>query len=216
MTATVPARRGTLLRRLARALPGARRRARRGALADRDRAAADPTGEAAYALAERLEHGQGVLPSPADALPWYRLAAERSHAEAQAHLARLLLTGGPAPAWAGGIGRKLAGEAAPGHALFPNGSAVSRDLPEARRWAAAAAERGSVRGQALLGYLLAAGLGGPHDPMAAQRWYRLAAEAGNAEAQLGLGTLLASGQLGEPDYTAAHAWFERADAQGNV
>ena len=71
-------------------------------------------------------------------------------------------------------------------------AAAWKSLTYCSAWAAVATEAGSTHGAAVLGYVLAAGIGGPADPAAAERIYRGAAEEGCSEAQLGLGVLLAT------------------------
>lgn len=163
--------------------------------------------EAQFRLGMLYEAGDGVLPQIAEAAAWHRRAAEQGHVDSRTRLATLYLCGGRAdpPALDRGLG-----------ALYPHGTSLAHDPAEARHWATLAAEQGSVPAQALLGYLLAAGLGGPADPHAAERWYRLAAAEGSAEAAAGLGTLLAGGYLGVNDYEGALAFFRQAATQGNA
>jgi TPR repeat protein len=78
------------------------------------------------------------------------------------------------------------------------------------------AEQGDPVGEARLGYLYQAGLGGSQDFAAAAQWYRLAAGQGNAAAQNNLGSMYEKGQGVPQDLVQAAAWFNLAAAQGNA
>lgn len=166
-------------------------------------AAAGGDVKAMLALARAYEAGAGVVRSAADALHWYRAAADHGDAAAAAKTGALLLAGV----------RDDSG--LPPDALFPHGRGVTPDPVAARTYALRAAASGDRDGQALAGYLLASGTGGPVDMRQAEIYYRPAAEAGHVEAALGLGTLIASGHLGAPDPLAAKPWFAIAAAAGN-
>lgn len=58
-----------------------------------ERLAQDGDLEAAYRLANRLEHGLGTPPDPAKAMAWFRFAAERGHPGAMRALAHILEAG---------------------------------------------------------------------------------------------------------------------------
>lgn len=62
-------------------------------------------------------------------------------------------------------------------------------MPEARKLAIAAAAKGEVNAQTMLGYLFSQGIGGPLDEAAAARWYGAAARAGEKDAYFGLGMM---------------------------
>jgi TPR repeat protein len=76
------------------------------------------------------------------------------------------------------------------------GSLGAADLPEVARLARLAAERGSVRGQVLLGYLYKNGTGVEEDDRAALPWLRSAAEQNDPEAALLLAETLRLGSGG--------------------
>ena len=96
----------------------------------------------------------------AEAVRWYRLAAEQGDAAAQVNLGvDVLKTDGVSP----------------------------RDDAEAVRWYRLAAEQGDANAQYSLGSMYENGRGVPQDDAEAVRWYRLAAEQGNAYAQANLG-----------------------------
>lgn len=164
--------------------------------------------DGAFELARLYDTGRGLVRSPSDAAYWYRRAAEQGHVGAQSRLGVMLLAGAPAPLGFDGGQPALSG-------LFPNGGSLTADPEGARDWVRKAAEAGDTNAQATLGYMLAAGIGGPADPMEAFTWYSKAAATGHAEAALGLGTLHAGGHLGAVDHGAARQWFETAAAAGN-
>lgn len=150
---------------------------------------------AASALARLYEEGRGVAASPDQAARWWRVAAEAGEPEALARLATLHLAG------------LASGD--------PTRPGAGRSDPErARSLARRAAEAGHPAGQALLGYLLAAGIGGPSDAIEAERWYRAAAAAGEPAAWLGLGVLLLAPSRPAEAAAEGRLWLTRAAEAG--
>ena len=86
---------------------------------------------------------------------FYRLAAERGHAEAQYHLA----------------------------SRYYAGYGVPKDIGQSARWFRRAAEQGHERAQYKLGGMYSKGEGVPQDTEQAAKWYRHAAEQGCEAAQ---------------------------------
>lgn len=121
----------------------------------------------------------------AEALTWYRRAAEQGHADAQYEI---------------------------GH-LYHNGHGVSQSYAEAAQWYRRAAEQGHAKAQFLLGLMYHYGHGVPQNDAEALRWYRRAAEQGHAPAQILLGALYAHGQGVPQDYVRAQAWLNLAAAR---
>ena len=103
--------------------------------------------------------GRGVPQDGAEAVRWYRLAAEQGHALAQA-----------------GLG-----------VLYAEGRGVRQDDPEAVLWLRRAADQGIAEAQGRLGMMYAAGRSVPRSYAEAVRWYRLAADQRHAQAQANLG-----------------------------
>ena len=101
----------------------------------------------------------------AEAVRWYRLAAEQGLASAQHNLGF----------------------------MYANGTGVPQDDAEAARWVRLAAEQGLAVAQFNLGSWYGTGAGVAQDDAEAARWYRLAAEQGDAVAQGGLGFMYANG-----------------------
>ena len=99
--------------------------------------------------------GQRVPRAYAEAVHWYRRAAEQGHVYAQSNL---------------GI-------------MYAEGRGVPRDYAEAVRWYRKAAEQGDAEAQGNLGVMYQLGRGVPQDYAEAVRWYRKAAEQGEANSQ---------------------------------
>ena len=104
--------------------------------------------------------GEGVPQDDAEAVIWYRRAAEQGHAGAQYSLGRMYDIGRGAP----------------------------EDDAEAVRWFRLAAEQGEASAQYNLGVMYGTGEGVPQDDAEAVRWYRLAAEQGTPRAPSESGT----------------------------
>ena len=131
--------------------------------------------------------GIRVPQDDAEAVRWYRRAAEQEHAGGQYQL---------------------------GLAYFA-GRGVPRNRTEGIMWCRRAAEQGFAATQHFLALTYGLGRGVPQDYVEAALWYRRAAEQGNADAQLGLGMAYATG-LGVPqDYVSAHMWLNLAAATGD-
>ena len=99
--------------------------------------------------------GKGVPQDYAEAVKWYRLAAEQSYASAQSNLGF----------------------------MYKNGQGVPQDYAEAVKWYRLAAEQGVAAAQHNLGNMYNQGKGVPQDYTEAVKWYRLAAEQSYASAQ---------------------------------
>ena len=107
----------------------------------------------------RSANGEGADQDYAEALRWYRLAAEQGNADGQNYLGAAY--------------------------FFGDGFGVDQDYAEAVRWYRLAAEQGNADAQNGLGncVLLRNGIGVDQDYAESLRWYRLAVEQGNAGAQ---------------------------------
>ena len=125
-----------------------------------------------------------------EAVKWYRRAAERGHAEAQAEI---------------------------GHAYFLGGGVDGEsNLAEAIKWFRLAAEQGGRKGQFNLGIFYFNGCGNlPRDDMKALRLFLLAAEQGCAASSSMLATIYEEGRGVPQDYAEAAKWYRRAAEQGH-
>ena len=148
------------------------------------------TGNAAlqYHHGRRFWLGQGVPQDRAEAVKWFRGAADQGHVEAQFNLA----------------------------VAYANGDGVTRDDIEAAKWFRLAAEQGYLEAQFKLGEMLAEGRGITKNKSEAVRWHRRAAKQGYARAQFILGVAYAFGRGTTRDYAKAIKWFRRAAKQGHA
>ena len=119
----------------------------------------------------------------AEAVNWYRMAADRGHAAAQRALGTVYALGEDVP---------------------------RRDDAEAAKWFRKAAEQGDVLAQARLGLLYLRGEGVPRDYGEAARWYRMAAEQGHGVAQQHLGNMYMEGRGVPMDIVEGRKWIEKA------
>ena len=106
----------------------------------------------------------------AEAVRWYRLAAEQGYAAAQSNLG-VMYDNGEAVRW-----YRLAAEQGYAAAqfnlgvMYANGEGVPEDDAEAVRWYRLAAEQGDATAQSNLGLMYATGEGVPKDAAEAVRW----------------------------------------------
>ena len=160
----------------------------------------------------------------AEAMRWYRTAADQGNADAQGHIGELYAVGlGVEQDYAEAM-RWLRLAADQGNAqaqknvglFFLNGWGVKQDYVEAKRWLRVAAKQGDARAQDTMGYLYVTGHGVARDYDEAMRWYRMAADQGDASAQASIGRLYNKGLGVDQDYTEALRWFRLAADQGNA
>ena len=118
----------------------------------------------------------------AEAVRWYRLAAEQGDATAQNNL---------------GV-------------MYGAGRGVPQDDAEAVRWYRLAVEQGDANAQYNLGVRYDDGLGVPLDDAEAVVWYRRAAEQGHVSAQHNLGVMYSNGEGVPQDNVEAHMWSNLA------
>jgi TPR repeat protein len=123
----------------------------------------------------------------AEALRWYRKAAEQNFAEPENNL---------------GV-------------CYHNGEGVAKDYAEAVKWYRKAAEQNSTSAQFNLGNCYRRGEGVAKDYAEAVKWYRKAAEQNDTSAQFNLGFCYAEGQGVSKDYVEAYKWLLLAAAQGD-
>jgi TPR repeat protein len=130
----------------------------------------------------------GLEQDEAEAVRWYRKAAEQGNADAEM--------------WLG--------------AMYVDGRAgLAQDYAEAVKWYRRAAEQGNANAEMWLGVMYDAGLSGlAQDHAEAVKWYRRAAEQGNANAQATLGFRYERGQGVPLDYVLADMWLSLAAAKG--
>ena len=130
--------------------------------------------------------GEGVPKNHAEAVKWFRHAAEQKLAQAQFNL---------------GV-------------AYHFGKSVPQDYAEAAKWFRRAAKQGYTEAQFNLGQMYRKGEGVPQDYAESAKWYHHAAEQGYAEAQFNLGAAYANGEGVPQDNTEAAKWFRLAAEQG--
>jgi hypothetical protein len=139
-------------------------------------------------LGVSYEHGTGVVQNPAEAVRWYRLAADQGYAHAQYNL---------------GV-------------YYEDGTGVAQDVAEAVRWYRLAADQGYARAQYNIGVCYENGTGVAQDGAEAVRWYRLGADQGDAHAQYNLGASYHNGAGVPRDSAEAARWIRLAADQGHA
>ena len=140
------------------------------------------------ALGELYQTGQGVKKDYAQAVHWFRKAAEQGYADAQNNL---------------GV-------------MHKRGRGVKKDDAQAIYWHRKAAEQGHAKAQFNLALRYNKGQGVKQDYTQAIYWYRKAAEQGHADAQNNLGVMYKNGQGVTEDNAQAIYWYQKAAEQGHA
>jgi hypothetical protein len=130
-------------------------------------------------------YGRGVPQDYAEALGWFRKAADQGDAEAQYD-----------------VGSR-----------YYYGQGVAQDYAEALRWYRKAADQGEARAQCGLGSMYYYGQGTQQDRAEAAKWYRQAADRGQAKAEYDLGYMY-YGQGVQEDRAEADRLYRKAADQG--
>jgi TPR repeat protein len=159
----------------------------------------------------------------AEALKWYRKAADRGLAIGQYNLGVMLRDGhalsqnyAEAVKWfrkAADQGNALAQNDL--GAMYANGQGAAQSFSEAAKWFRRAADQGNAMAQASLGLLYDIGQGVARDYAQAAAWYRKAADQGVANAQANLGILYANGRGVRRDVGEAAKWYRKGAEQGD-
>lgn len=172
--------------------------------------------EGQFGLGDVLMHGMG---RSAEAIDWWRKAAEQGHVGAQFNLGnayRLGRAGGLPDAAEAAKWYRMAAEQGHPYAQFSlalalaNGDGVKKDLAEAISWYRKSAEGGADKAQFNLGVAYWNGRGVPQDFAEAAKWYRMAAEQGMHQAQLCLAECIVKGYGQPADTIEACAWLTLA------
>lgn len=184
------------------------------------------SGESYRALASRYERGDGVRKDEAEAIKWYRKAAELGDWVAQWNVGRMLEEGkgivaNPAEAakWyrksaEQGRGQyQLLSQEALGK-LYAEGRGVQLNGVEAIKWYRKAADAGSVAAFVGIAEVWGFGKGVPKDVSESVKWYKLAAEKGDTVSKFNLGVFYSKGEGVPLDYIEAYKWYNLAAANG--
>jgi TPR repeat protein len=164
-----------------------------------------------------------VAKDEAEAVKWYRKAADQNLADAQYILGSCYLLGQGVPknyveavkwfrkaadqnyAWAqNDLGVRYA-----------NGQGAAKDFSKAVKWLRKAAEQNNAVAQSNLGKFYHNGQGVAKDYVEAVKWFRKAAEQNYAPAQLSLGNCYYDGEGVAKDYVESYKWGLLAAAQGD-
>ncbi len=174
-------------------------------------------------LGESFMEGQGVEQNFAEAVKWFRRAADQNYAPAQHKL-------GGCYAYGHGVAtnqteavkwyRKAAEqEFAPAQTslgmCYKWGLGVERDYTEALKWYFRAANQNDARAQWHLSGCYERGMGVKQDHKEAVKWCRKAAEQGEAIAQLELAWHYDDGKGVERDYAEGVKWYRKAAEQND-
>jgi len=163
--------------------------------------------------------GAGVKQDYAEAVRWYRKAAEQGNLWGQNALGSMYQLGmGVKQDYAEAVKwfRKSAkqGNASAQNLLgkaYALGTGVKKNYTEAVKWYRKAAMQDYADAEYKLSVMYSKGQGVKRDLGAAARWRQMAAEQGHAEAQALLGAMYYFGK----NYVEAGMWFLKAAAQGN-
>ena len=135
-----------------------------------------------FELGLAYDHGWGMANDDAEAVRWYKKAAEQGHAGAQKNLG-----------W-----------------MYEHGRGVPRDDAEAVRWYRKAAEQGHAGAQCTLGRMYEYGRGLTKDCIQAAVWYEKAAEQGDVTAQYVLSWMHKDGRGVPKNDIQAGIWWRKA------
>ena len=132
------------------------------------------------------DNGFGVPENDAEAVKWFRLAAEQGFANAQFSL---------------GV-------------MYANGEGVLKDDAEAVKWFRLAADQGFADAQAALGWMYMNGLSVPMNYIKAYMWYSLAKAQGDEEGAWYLDDIkpkMTAADISEAQRLATEWWEEHMD-----
>jgi TPR repeat protein len=144
--------------------------------------AAQGSAQAQYEIGTCYYSGKGVQQDYAEAVRWYRLAADQGYEKAQGRLGF----------------------------CYKYGKGVSQDFLEAMKWFCLAADQGEPSAQLDLGNCYYDGQGVAQDYIKAVQWYRRAAEQKYSIGQLRLGNCYYDGKGVPQDYAEAVKWYRLA------
>ncbi len=130
--------------------------------------------------------GLGVAKDEAEAVKWYRKAADQNLATAQYNLAT----------------------------CYDNGQGVSKNMAEAVKWYRKAADQNLSKAQFNLGVCYKRGEGVAQNDAEAVKWYLKAAEQNYANAQFNLGLCCSRGQGVAQNDVEGYKWFLLSSGQG--
>ncbi len=169
-------------------------------------------------------NGDGVTKDSAEAVKWFRKAADQNNIRAQFNLG-ICYTSGEGVTKDEAEALKWIRKAADQNFIlaqyylgvcYVNWQGVAKDVVEAAKWVRKAAEQNLPIAQYYLGAYYTYGQGVGRDEIEAAKWYRKAAEHDYAQAQFDLGVCYRDG-LGVPiDAVQEVNWYRKAAEQNHV
>ena len=186
--------------------------------------------EGEHLMGEKYYYGRGVPKDYAEAVKWWRKAAEQNYAKAQYDMGLCYANGEGVEKdymeavkwWRKAAEQNYADAQSYLGLCYERGEGVAKDFVEAVRWYRKAADQNVAWAQRNLGWRYANGEGVEKDYMEAVKWWRKAAEQNDAAAQYNVGWCYANGQGVAKDYVEAVKWYRKAadqsyaDAQNNL
>jgi TPR repeat protein len=160
----------------------------------------------------------------ADALMWYKKAADGGSAPAMRNVGLLYETGrGTEQDYAAAADwyKKAADLGNPGAMfdlanLYEKGWGVDQDFAQAATWYRKAADAKNASAMNHLAYLYESGRGVDQDYDQAMQWYKKAADANDSTAMANIGVLYDKGRGVKADPAAAMQWYRKAADLGNA
>ena len=177
---------------------------------------------AQFILGLMYDSGRGVPEDDAEAVKWFRMAAQQGYANGNTSwaactpTARVCTKTMPKPssgtAWppSRGTPRHNTGWVS----CTPAARVCTKTMPKRSSGSAWPQSRGTPRRNSSWASVTPPAEGVPKDDAEAVKWFRMATEQGHAGAQFNLGVMYASGEGVPEDYVRAYAWYNLAAAQG--
>lgn len=168
-------------------------------------------------------HGLGTSVDYAEAVYWYRKAADQNHRIALNNLGVCYELGkGGSKNYYEAL-RYYRKSADLGNSTsqcnlglcYEFGRGVTKDVYEAVKWYRKSAENGNDRGQYRLGRCYENAIGVSKNDSEALKWYRKSAENGNIDAMNSLGCYYYNGTVVARDYNEAFRWFKKSADAGH-
>ena len=168
-------------------------------------------------------HGLGTSVDYAEAVYWYRKAADQNHRIALNNLGVCYELGkGVSKNYYEAL-RYYRKSADLGNSTsqcnlglcYEFGRGVTKDVYEAVKWYRKSAENGNDRGQYRLGRCYENAIGVSKNDSDALKWYRKSAENGNIDAMNSLGCYYYNGTVVARDYNEAFRWFKKSADAGH-
>jgi uncharacterized protein len=175
-------------------------------------------------LARRYQRGNGVAKDDAQALKWFRQAADGGNVTAMAYLGEIYRSGqGTGKDFAqAAVWLRKAAEGACADAMgflgemYFNGEGTNKDFAKAADWFRKGAGAGCAKAMGFLGEMYFYGMGMEKDLVQAAAWFRKAADAGDSDAMSNLGEMHLEGFGMPKDAAQAFQWFQRGANGGSI